>query len=77
MANGGKCTTSTAPSRRSSGITSATVYRGEDQPNEVTVVHEFASLEAARAFVGNADLKAAMAAAGVVGEPLFWIAGRT
>jgi hypothetical protein len=59
------------------GITSATVYRGEDEPDDVTVVHEFASLEAARAFAGNADLKAAMGAAGVVGEPLFWIAGKT
>jgi hypothetical protein len=63
--------------QREHGITSAVVYRGEDDPNDVTVVHEFVSLDAARAFVGNADLKAAMAAAGVVGEPLFWIAART
>lgn len=59
------------------GITSATVYRGEDEPNDVTVMHEFATLEAARAFAGNSDLKSAMATAGVVGEPLFWITAKT
>ena len=63
--------------QKEQGITSAVVYRGEDEPDDVTVVHEFASLEAARAFVGNADLKAAMGAAGVIGDPLFWIATRT
>ena len=63
--------------QKESGITSAIVYRNEDDPDDVTVVHEFASLEAARAFVGNADLKAAMGSAGVVGEPLFWIATGT
>jgi heme-degrading monooxygenase HmoA len=63
--------------QKENGITSAVVYRGEDDPDDVTVVHEFASLEAARAFAGNADLKAAMGAAGIVGEPLFWITART
>ena len=63
--------------QKKSGITAATVYQGADDPNEVTVVHEFAALEAARAFIGDAGLKAAMAEAGAVGEPMFWIAAAT
>lgn len=63
--------------QKASGIRSATVYRGEDDPNDVTVSHEFASVDAARAFIANNDLKAAMKSAGVVGEATFWIASGT
>ena len=63
--------------QKESGDHSATVYQGAGDPNEVTVVHEFTSLEAARAFVRAPALKAAMEAAGAVGEPLFWIAAST
>jgi hypothetical protein len=60
--------------QKANGILSATVYRGEDDPNDVTVSHEFGSAAEARAFIANTDLKAAMKAAGVVGEATFWIA---
>jgi quinol monooxygenase YgiN len=58
--------------QKASGITVATVYQADDDPNDVTVVHEFTSMAAARAFVKNPDLAAAMKAAGVVGTPTFW-----
>jgi hypothetical protein len=40
------------------------------------VTHEFASLQAAQAFAGSAELKAAMHDAGVVGAPTVWFAER-
>jgi hypothetical protein len=63
--------------QKRSGILVATVYRGEDDPNDVTVSHEFASTAEARAFIANADLKSAMKNAGVVGDATFWIATGT
>jgi hypothetical protein len=43
-----------------------------DNPNDVTVTHDFDSLDKAKAFVESADLKEAMAAAGVKGQPTIW-----
>lgn len=63
--------------QKASGILAATVYRGEDDPNDVTVSHEFASTAEARAFIVNNNLKAAMKSAGVVGDATFWIATGT
>ncbi len=60
---------SVAPMQKAGGVTAEAVYRGADDSNDVTVTHEFASIEAARAFAGSADLKAAMQRAGVVGAP--------
>jgi hypothetical protein len=53
------------------------VYRSADDPNDVTVTHEFASIEAAKAFAGREDLKAAMQRAGVVGAPTIWFTNKT
>jgi hypothetical protein len=41
-------------------------------PNDVTIWHDFANLESARAFVDSSRLREIMAAAGVSGEPVLW-----
>lgn len=58
------------------GVTAKAVYRGADDANEITVTHDFATLEAAKAFTGSQELKAAMHDAGVVSAPTTWFATR-
>jgi len=58
--------------RRQMGCTAQAVYRAADNPNDVTITHEFASLEAAQAFAGSDALREAMHNAGVAGEPTIW-----
>ena len=60
------------PTQTKLGVQAQAVYRGADDPNEITVAHDFASLDAARVFAGSPDLKAAMASAGVEGVPTVW-----
>jgi quinol monooxygenase YgiN len=62
--------------RDAGGVLAAEVFQGSDDPNDVTVTHDFASREAAEAFIGNPNLRKAMAEAGVVGEPTVWSADR-
>ena len=50
-------------------VTDATVFRNTDDPNELTGLHWFASVDEAHAFANDADLKDAMARAGVIGPP--------
>ncbi len=45
------------------------INRLVDDPNNITVVHGFDSVEAARSFVDNAELKEAMQQAGVTSPP--------
>ncbi len=58
--------------RTSGGVRSDTVYRSVDDGNNLTVVHDFDSIDAAQAFAGSDELKAAMAALGVSGHPEVW-----
>lgn len=51
--------------QRAGGVTEAAVYRMADDPNNVLVTHRFASADQAREFFQNADLRQAMADAGV------------
>jgi hypothetical protein len=62
--------------RRSLGVTSHGVYQRDGSLQEVTVYHEFDSVEAARAFAGNPRLKEVMQAAGVQGTADIWITSR-
>jgi hypothetical protein len=55
--------------RDSGGVTAEEVLQDPADPNTVTVLHWFSSLEQAEAFVGNPGLKDAMAAAGVNAPP--------
>jgi hypothetical protein len=43
-----------------------------DNPNDITVTHDFATLEAAQAFAKSEELKKAMQNTGMVGAPTIW-----
>jgi hypothetical protein len=58
------------------GVTAEAVYRAPTDRNDVTVSHDFANLDRARAFVESDELRGAMQNAGVVGEPTLWFADR-
>lgn len=58
--------------RVSMGVTAASVFRAADDGNDVTVLHDFADLESARAFAGSAEIKDVMGRAGVLGAPTIW-----
>ncbi len=57
------------PIRDKHGVTDATVFRNADDPNEITGLHWFPSVDKAQAFAADPDLKDAMAKAGVSGPP--------
>jgi len=61
-----------APMQKKGGVFFKAVYQSTDNPNDVTVVHDFHSLEKAKAFVANPELKAAMEKGGVKGAPQMW-----
>ena len=50
--------------RAGMGVTAHAVYGGVDNPNELTVTHDFADLKAAQAFAQSARLKEVMAEPG-------------
>jgi heme-degrading monooxygenase HmoA len=58
--------------RKGSGMKADTVYQAVDNPNDVTVVNEFESLEQAKSFVESPALREGMAKAGVAGSPTIW-----
>jgi hypothetical protein len=58
------------------GVTAQAVYRGIADPNDVTVTHEFNTLEAAQVFLLRDELKAAMQAAGVKSTPTIWFTNK-
>jgi quinol monooxygenase YgiN len=49
------------------------VYRRVDDPNEITVWHDFDDRATAESFASSDELKAAMTEAGVVSAPNIWI----
>jgi len=55
--------------RKSGGELSAEVYRDASDPNNLTVINKWDSLENAQKFVQSPDLQAAMEQAGVAGPP--------
>jgi ABC-type sugar transport system substrate-binding protein len=59
--------------RKKLGVIAQAVYRSVDNPNDVTVTHDFRSAEKAKAFAASAELKATMEKAGVKGAPQIWI----
>jgi len=54
------------------GVVAQAVYQSTDNPNDVTVTHDFHSLAKAKAFAASPDLKAAMEKSGVKGPPQVW-----
>lgn len=65
-----------APTQEAFGVTAKAVYQAADDGNDITVTHDFATLEAARAFSGSPELKAAMKDAGLTSAPTIWFATR-
>lgn len=58
--------------RSKMGVTDQAVYRSIDNLNDVTVIHDFKTLQKAKAFASSPELKAAMMKAGVTGTPQIW-----
>src|SRR5436190_6523610 len=46
-----------APLQQAGGVVREAVYQSAEDPNDVTVMHDFASAEEARAFAASRDLK--------------------
>jgi hypothetical protein len=65
-----------APTQEALGVTNKAVYQAADNQRDITVTHDFATLEAAKAFAGSPDLKAAMHDAGVTSAPAIWFTTR-
>jgi quinol monooxygenase YgiN len=65
------------PTGKKMGVLSGAVYQSTDNPNDLTVIHDFKTLKAAKAFADSAELKDAMKKAGVKGEPRIWFATMT
>ena len=62
--------------QKAKGVTAQAVYQAADNPNDITVTHEFATVEAAQAFAKSDELKKAMQNAGVVGAPTIWFTNK-
>lgn len=58
--------------RRGMGVTGDAVFVGTGDDKDVTVWHDFDSLESAQAFAGSDRLREVMAGAGVAGQPQIW-----
>jgi hypothetical protein len=66
-----------SPTQKVLGVQDQAVYQAIDNPNDITVRHEFATLEAAQAFGGSPELRAAMHDSGVKGAPTVWFTTRS
>lgn len=60
---------SVAPMQAASGVTAESVHRMAGDPDNVLVIHEFDSIDTARASFANPQLRDAMQRGGVKGEP--------
>ncbi len=64
------------PRAKALGVEAEAVYQAADEPNDITVTHEFASIDAAHAFADSPELRETMQSAGVVGAPTIWFTTR-
>ena len=65
-----------APVQKANGVMAEAVYQSLDNPNNVTIIHEFATPEAALAFGTLEELRAAMRRGGVLGAPTVWLTNK-
>jgi hypothetical protein len=65
-----------APDQKAKGVRAQAVYQAADNPNDITVTHDFATVEAAQAFAKSEELKKAMQNAGVVGALTIWLTNK-
>jgi hypothetical protein len=61
------------PLRSRYGVVRDEVYASVDDDTDVTVSHEFNTLQEAQAILASEEIAAAVAKAGVVGPPTAWI----
>jgi hypothetical protein len=66
-----------APTQKALGVKAEAVYQAADDPNDLTVTHDFATLAIAKAFSASPELRATMHGAGVQGAPTIWYATRS
>ena len=62
--------------QKAMGVTAEAVYQSADNPNDITVTHDFAAISAAQTFADSPDLRLAMQGAGVVGAPTIWFTNK-
>ena len=55
--------------QETAGVTRQSVYRADDDPNNLLVIHGFATTAEAGKFLTGAELRDAMRQAGVQGQP--------
>ena len=60
------------PTLKAKGVVASSVYRSVENPNDITVAHDFARLAEAKAFLGSRELDAARPGAGVETGPTVW-----
>lgn len=58
--------------RRTMGVIGDDVYQTLDNPNDVTVYHDFETRQQAESFATSRRLKEVMKGAGVKGQPKIW-----
>ena len=58
--------------RGAMGVLGAAAFQSVDDPNDVTLWHDFETEDVARAFVSSDALRDVMQRAGVQGAPQFW-----
>jgi hypothetical protein len=61
------------PLRQAGGVQANGIFHALDDPNDVTVWHDFETREKAEAFITSDVFGAALADAGVTGEPIAWL----
>ena len=63
--------------RAGMGVTGHAVYQATSDPNDVTVYHEFQSMDDAKAFASSDRLREVMKGGGVQGEPVVWFTNKS
>jgi hypothetical protein len=58
-----------ADAQNAGGVTHESVHRAKDDPNDLLVIHGFATAGEAEAFLAGAELRDTMTQAGVEGQP--------
>jgi hypothetical protein len=59
--------------RRAMGVSGHAVFQTAGDPNDVTVWHDFETLDSAQSFAKSQTLASVMKDAGVVGKPTIWL----
>ena len=58
--------------RRGMGVAGHAFYQSADAETDITVTHDFATLDAAKSFASSTRLQEVMSRAGVTGQPSIW-----